>query len=181
MRSSSCYWKMMISLQRNPCASTTTPAIIHSVYANSCIPLLLDTGAYVSLFNMATYEPAMLAPPPTLSEFVCIWKLCNRRYLSYTHTCLVWQQGPAQLSISHYQPWQQYPRKGTVYESTQTAEILLHMLCMLVYSIAHGFHLDSVRPLAASKENHVHYYGWCPWDCRLQYTLMMSLSMPRMQ
>ncbi len=71
--------------QRNPRANATTPAIIHSINTNSagfstcavniadsCIPLLLDKGAKVSLLNMATYErflPHFSLQPPSMNLF----------------------------------------------------------------------------------------------------------------
>ncbi len=71
--------------QRNPRSNTTTPAIIHSINTNSagfstcavniaesCIPLILDTGAKVSLLNMSTYDrflPHLPLQPPSLNLF----------------------------------------------------------------------------------------------------------------
>lgn len=71
--------------QRNPRVNNTTPAIIHSINTNSagfstcavtiadsCISLLLDTGAKVSLLSMATYERFLThlpLQPPSLNLF----------------------------------------------------------------------------------------------------------------
>ncbi len=71
--------------QQNPRSNTTTPAIIHSINTNSagfstcavniaesCIPLILDAGAKVSLLNMSTYDrflPHLPLQPPSLNLF----------------------------------------------------------------------------------------------------------------
>lgn len=76
---------VQVPIQRNSRANATSPAIIHSINSNSagfstcainiadsCIPLLLDTGAKVSLLNMATYERFLShlhLQPPSLNLF----------------------------------------------------------------------------------------------------------------